>query len=159
MKSKIDKDRRLAEAVAAYKATGEITAAAKKLGLPRSTMHCRLVRAGIVPSGGGRSVSVRAQRSVGLSRKEFVGQYDVATRTREAIRRALKEQGPDRIVKDVDFRQACGEGSAARSGVWSQVADEDEFAGNRFVCEGKKWWAGKAAVSWVLENVSGAKVL
>lgn len=49
----------VAETVAVYHATGSVKAAAKALGLARSTVRARLARAGVVPANDNREATAR----------------------------------------------------------------------------------------------------
>lgn len=147
----------LKKTVETMAASKTATEAATKLGISRSTLTNRLAHArdiGLPDGVAGKNVA--PVRKVGLSRKEFLGQFDASTRIREAIRRGIKELGADRIVKDAEFRQLCGETAGP---AWGQVADDEEFSPYRFLCDGKKWWATVAVVKYVLANVGGARAV
>ncbi len=133
---------------------GDLGKAAAMLHVHRESVRRRLAAArGIVLKQG----SLVMKKKDGLSRKEFMSQFDVATRVRESIRKAIKALGSDEIVKDSGFRtDHCGESNVA---AWRQVVDEVEFLQYQFSFEGKTWWATAATVKWAVQNVTRARLL
>jgi hypothetical protein len=109
-----------AEAVEKY---GNITEAAKALGMPRTTFRRKLAA---VP---------KTTRTIDDFRRE----HDQSWKIRDGINR-LFDGGT--IMTDAEFREAvCGHPSR-----WRAAADSSEFRENKYRVKGELFWASKETI-------------
>jgi len=98
-----------------------------------------------VPSGVGQPIS----------RKEYLLRHDAPTRTREAIRAAVKTLDNDTILTDSQFRlHRCQNVPTSH---WKFVREEPEFLQYQWSQGGTVMWGSPDTKQWAMENCAGAK--
>lgn len=148
--------------IAARKKYGTTAAAAAALGLPDSTLRCWLNKPSIKPLWSGEGVEEEkkkkgATKGRGMSLSDFAEQHDPDTRTRVAIRMAVRRLKDDSIYLDSDFRMEMCSGAPASG--WRAIADESEFRPYQFRCKTKIYWANVRTVGAALERIRNAREL
>jgi len=95
----------------------------------------------------------------GLSKREFLEEFDPYTRTIRDIRRGMKKfLEDDRYIKDHEFRKLCGGGDLR---IWREIAiDPDEgFTPYQFLYGENRWWTTKKSAAEMIASNNKAKVV
>ena len=131
---------------------GTVAAAARAASVPRTTLSSILKRTkkGVAPT---------TNRKVGLSRKEFMSEYDPATKTKLVLRKVISEHlEDDRYISDYELRKLAGIGDPR---MWRDIANDpdEDFTKYQFEACGKRWWTTPKSRDEIVTSSSKMKAV
>lgn len=114
---------------------GNVSEASRAANMPRSTL------ASILSKGRKKTrTSTERKTAVGISKAEFMAEYDPTTKTKLALRNVVREHlEDDRYIKDHELRKLAGVGDPR---LWRDIADDPDegFTKYQFEFGGTRWW-------------------
>jgi len=99
------------------------------------------------------------QKKLGMTRGDFMAQYDPTTRVRRQLKAAAKIIQRGTIYKDYELRREVGCSDAR---LWREIAKDPEegLSELQFVISGEGvYWSDKATVADILRTVTKAKAV
>ena len=105
-----------------------------------------------------RGPAAKKASKPGMTKREFLEEYDPYTRTLRDINRGLTKLENDRYIKDNEFRKLCGVGDLR---MWRDVVvDPDEgFTGYQFLYGDQRWWTTeKSAGEMIAANLKAKAI-
>lgn len=138
------------EAKKAVEKYSNISEAARALKVPRSTLSKWVGKA--------PKTKLRVQKA-GMSRDEFMKEFDPITKARVAIQEAVEEYlEDDRYVKENEMKKLAG---ITDPKLWRAVADdpEDGFCKYQFEYGGFRWWTTPKSRNEMVESNHKARAV
>ena len=95
----------------------------------------------------------------GMTKREFLEEFDPYTRTRRDINRGLtKHLESDRYIKDAEFRKLCG---VSDHRMWRDVVVDpaEGFTGYQFIYGEQRWWTTEKSAAEMIAATMKAKAV
>ena len=114
---------------------------------------------GAIDMGTAQGLSEKKASKPGMTKREFMEEFDPYTKIIRDIRRGMKKfLEENRYIKDHEFRKLCGGGDLR---LWREIAiDPDEgFTPYQFLYGENRWWTTKESAAEMIASNNKAKAV